>query len=189
VSTVYYDTPEFTTLHQKVNSEYLKLKVRVRWYSDLARRPSGPVFVEAKLRTGSTRAKVRVLAPYAAELLAGWDLQDSRLQPLPLLLREQGISMQPLWRPVLAIRYRRERFVEPVSRARVSLDSEITVPADNRRLMSQVDYSPLGLAVLEVKGSIEQLPGPLMPLLRLGARKRSFSKYLAAYKHVMRSIS
>lgn len=189
VWTIYYDTPHLTSLGEKINSEYLKLKVRLRWYSELGRPASGPAFIEAKRRVGTYRDKVRVKVPYAAEELAIWDLHDARLRSLPLLLRAQGIMLPDNWYPVMLIRYRRDRFVEPISRARLSLDSEIAAVAVNRRFLSRSDQTPMGLGILEVKGSDEELPTALHRLLSLGARKRSFSKFLAVYRHVTHAVA
>ena len=35
VSSIYYDTPDWRLLREKVNSDFLKTKVRLRWYSDI----------------------------------------------------------------------------------------------------------------------------------------------------------
>jgi hypothetical protein len=188
VWTIYYDTPHLASLREKINSEYLKLKIRLRWYAEIEQPPSGPAFIEVKRRVGARRDKVRVRAPYAAEELATWDLQDGRLRSLPLLLRAQGIKLQDLWYPVLLIRYRRDRFVEPISRARVNLDSGIAGVAVNPSFVSTSDPSSLGLAILEVKGRHQELPSALRALLLLGARKRSISKFLAVHRHVTRAI-
>jgi hypothetical protein len=188
VFTIYYDTPGLLSLGEKMNSEYLKRKIRVRWYSDVAGRVSGPAFVEAKLRVGNRRSKVRVQLPYRAEELAEWSLQDARLQALPRLLQEHGISARELWHPVMLIRYRRDRFTEPLSRSRVSLDADIAGVAVNPAVLASVDSTNVGSAVLEVKGAGEQLPLVLRPLLQLGARKQSFSKFLAVYSHMTRRI-
>ena len=64
VWTIYYDTPRLASLGEKINSDYLKQKIRVRWYSDLDGRAAGPAFVEAKLRVGNRRFKVREALPY-----------------------------------------------------------------------------------------------------------------------------
>ncbi len=37
VWTIYYDTPGLISLSEKINSDYLKRKIRVRWYSDPAK--------------------------------------------------------------------------------------------------------------------------------------------------------
>ena len=70
VWTIYYDTPALVSLGEKINSDYLKRKIRVRWYSDLEGRVSGPAFVEAKLRMGTRRSKVRARLPYPADEIA-----------------------------------------------------------------------------------------------------------------------
>jgi hypothetical protein len=70
----------------------------------------------------------------------------------------------------------------------VSLDAEIAAPAVNPRFLSTSDSTPLGLGILEVKGNADELPRVLWPLLQLGARKRSFSKFLAIYQHVTRTL-
>ena len=83
VWTVYYDTPALVSLGEKINSDFLKHKIRVRWYSDLNGSVSGPAFVEAKLRVGTRRLKVRERLPYPAEEIARWELQDPRFRGLP----------------------------------------------------------------------------------------------------------
>jgi VTC domain len=188
VWTVYYDTPALASLGEKLNSDYLKRKIRVRWYSDLAGRVTGPAFVEAKMRLGTHRSKVRARVPYPADEIARWDLQDPRLLGLPLLLREHGILGQGSWQPMMLIRYRRDRFIEPLTQSRVSLDTDIVASAVNPRFQSVTDRSPLATAVLEVKGRCDELPPALRPLLSLGMHKRSFSKFLVVYAHMTRSL-
>jgi VTC domain len=188
VWTIYYDTPALLSLGEKINSDYLKRKIRVRWYSDLAGRATGPAFVEAKLRVGNQRSKVRERLPYPAEELAGWDLQDARLRAFPKLLNQLGILAHDSWQPLMLIRYRRDRFIEPLSNSRISLDSDIAAAALNRTFMSVIDPAPIGVAVLEVKGASDALPLALRPLLQLGLHKRSFSKFLVVYSHMMRRV-
>ena len=94
--------------------------------------------------------------------------------PLPLLLREGGVLHQQSWQPMMLLRYRRDRFIEPITRSRVSLDSEISGEAVNPRFVSAPDLSPLATSVLEVKGDSDELPVALRPLLALGLQKSSF---------------
>jgi hypothetical protein len=125
-----------------------------------------------------------VTVPQDASDVAGWDLQDPRFRSWPHLLRASGLNVTGAWYPVLVIRYRRERFLEPLSRTRVSLDADIFAPGVNSAFLPMRDGTPLEVGVLEVKGSREDLPEVLRPLLRLGLRQRSFSKFLAVYRHV-----
>ncbi len=189
VWTMYYDTPSLLSLGEKINSEYLKRKIRVRWYSDLDGRASGAAFVEVKLRNGTRRTKVRERLPVDAGEIAGWDLQDPRLLRFPILLRRYGVLHQESWQPMMLIRYRRDRFIEPLTRSRVSFDAEICGVAANLRFMSVPDPSPLATAVLEVKGDGDGLPAVLGPLLALGMQKQSFSKFLAIHAHMTRGAS
>ena len=184
VWTTYYDTPALVSLGEKLNSDYLKRKIRVRWYSDLAGKATGPVFVEAKMRVGTRRMKVRARLPYPAEAVARWQLEDPRLTSAPLLLRDQGVLGQNAWQPLMQIRYRRDRFIEPLTQSRVSLDADMSVAAVNTRFVAVVDSSPIATAVLELKGRGDELPAVLRPLLALGMHKRSFSKFLVLYGHM-----
>ena len=188
VWTIYYDTPGLRSLSEKINSDYLKQKIRVRWYSDVSGNPTGPAFVEAKLRVGNRRSKVRARLSYSADELAQWDLQDPRLAAFPLLLREHGILARDAWQPMMLLRYRRDRFTEPHGGSRVSLDSDIAGAAVNRRFLSVTDNTAVGVAVLEVKGAGPVLPLAMRPLLQLGLHKRSFSKFLVVYSHMSRQV-
>ena len=184
VWTIYYDTPHLASLGEKINSDYLKRKIRVRWYSDLNGTVSGPAFVEAKSRVGNRRIKARAVLAFPAAEIARWGLQDRRLLAFPLLLQEHGINARELWQPLMLIRYRRDRFVDRSSGCRVSLDSEIAPVAVNPRFVSAAAPVRLPSAVLEVKGPADELPPALRGLLQLGIRESSFSKQLAVYMHL-----
>jgi hypothetical protein len=129
---------------------------------------------------------VRAELPFPAEEIARWNLNDPRLRTFPSLLREHGIPADGRWQPLMLIRYRRDRFVEPVSHSRVSLDSDIAAAAVNHNFMGVFDDSAVGVAVLEVKGTSGTLPLALRPLLQLGLHKRSFSKFLVVYARMTR---
>jgi hypothetical protein len=179
VWTVYYDSPGFDSLDEKLNSDYLKTKIRLRWYAAPGGAGEGPVFLEAKQRVGNRRDKVRVRLPVPAETLAGRRLDDAAFRLAPELLAANGILLGPDWQPMLALRYRRRRFVDVPTGTRVSLDSEIMATSVNPRYLFARKLGPLRVAVVEVKGSAEVLPGALRPLLALGLRKESLSKYAA----------
>ena len=132
---MYYDTPALVSLGEKINSDFLKRKIRVRWYTDPAGVVAGPAFVEAKFRVGTQRAKVRERLPCRAEEVAEWDLQDPRLREFPALLRDRGVLGQDSWLPMLLIRYRRDRFVDR-SAGRASAST-----ATSRRQRSTRDVS------------------------------------------------
>ena len=186
VWTVYYDTPSLASLGEKLNSDYLKSKIRVRWYAVPGHAPAGAVFLEAKLRVGSRRDKLRLPLPERAEALWTLPLDAAPFCDMPVRLASQGIRPDGRLVPMLALRYRRDRFVEPDTGARIALDRDIRTVRVNSRYLTMLNLGPLPSAVLEVKGHEERLPDRLEPLLRLGARKQTFSKYAAVWNHARR---
>lgn len=185
VVTVYYDTRDLRYLGEKVDSVYLKTKARVRWYAGRGGESIGsPVFAECKFRAGSTREKVRVRLPVAADTVAAWPLDAAAWPPLLAPLREQAPDLPADLVPVMRLRYLRCRFADR-NGARVTLDSEIRVEAVNRSVVSEpVAPTSLPTAVFEYKGRVMDLPEYLKPVVRFGARKASFSKYLACFEHL-----
>jgi hypothetical protein len=179
VSTIYYDTPDFTLLLEKINSDYLKTKVRLRWY-DASSPGSAHAFLEIKSRVGSLRRKARAATPLEAASLDGIGLDDPALSQVLELARPLGVALPARLTPVLLLRYARFRYVEPLTGARISVDSAIEGVRGNPQLMPHAFRTRLGVGVIEVKGREEDLPRVMAPLARLGARRGSFSKYGAA---------
>ena len=94
VWTIYYDTPAFASLGEKINSDYLKRKIRVRWYSDLegrvsVRRSSKPSCAWARGARKCARSFPipPKRSPVGISRIRGCGAS-------PLLLREQGILHQ-----------------------------------------------------------------------------------------------
>ncbi|MFC2172963.1 VTC domain-containing protein [Acidobacteriota bacterium] len=188
VSSIYYDTRDWRYLHEKVNSDYLKTKIRMRWYADIETgEPGEPSYLEAKYRIGSKRVKVRIKTGRSGKWLSRAPLSDPALRELPGLLRQQGVEIRGDLLPVFRITYNRCRFIEPISGGRICLDYDIRTPFVNWQMVPRVDPFSLETAVFEIKGRSNQLPNVLHQLTSMGCRKRSFSKYLVCYKNLMRA--
>ena len=179
VWTVYYDTPDFQSFDEKVNSDYLKTKIRLRWYAKPGTSGEGAVFLEAKRRIGTRREKIRVRLAVDASVFAGRALDDGVFRDVPASLAPSGILTGPSWEPMLALRYRRSRFTERRTGSRVNFDREITTVRVNHRHLAPPPILPLPLVVVEVKALADGLPTALHPLITFGARKMAFSKYAA----------
>ena len=183
VLSLYYDTLRLDSLAEKVDSQLIKSKVRVRWY----RRRDGEVYpdtamLERKERLGTLRRKTRVPLQQTPEWLDAAALHDPALPGLPALFpAAERVPRTGLF-PYFVVRYLRRRFVEPLTGSRVALDTAIGVERVNRRFLGYVHPVPLGTAVLEVKNSSGELPPPLRCLLRFGARRASFSKFGACFQ-------
>ena len=96
ISSIYYDTRDWWLLGEKRNSDYLKTKIRLRWYgtADDWEAGSGAAILEAKLRTGCTRKKIRVSSNYSGADLQHLDLQDPVLRRIPLVLAQHGLALK-----------------------------------------------------------------------------------------------
>ena len=188
VVTVYYDTAQLDLLDEKVNSDYLKTKVRVRWYERLDGSPAGEaVFVEAKVRVGSTRQKVRRTAGEPAPAVSAWRLERPEWLALLAALRLDGVDLPPDLRPVMRLSYVRERLIDRAGGGRLTLDASMRVDAVNPERMRPGLTGPMPGVVVEYKGRTPELPPHLRRLVDSGGRKASFSKYLAGYLHVTRT--
>ena len=182
VASLYFDTPELHLLHQKINSDYLKTKVRLRWYEDPSGEAAGPLFAEAKSRVGTRRRKLRLKTEHSGAWLKRQPLTRPELASLPRILRELGAVLpQPLL-PLMVVRYSRRRYVEPLSGSRVALDTMLSVGRCNPMLAIGRMPVAAGLAVLEVKGERSRLPLALSAAGALGCHRDSFSKYAVCFQ-------
>jgi len=186
ISSIYYDTPDWQFLREKINSDFLKTKVRLRWYADIdGESPSDHSFLEAKFRTGSQRSKIRLRTDHSGRWLDRVSLGDPRLLGIPRMLGSKDVVFARPLVPTFLIRYKRCRFIEPSTGARLSIDYDIQVPAVNWRMIPRAFPISLRQAVFELKGKAVDLPDILHPLTAMGCRKESFSKYSRCYENIM----
>jgi VTC domain-containing protein len=187
VHTVYYDTPRLSLLLEKVDSDFLKTKVRVRWYADREGRPSEALFVEAKFRVGGRRRKVRHRLVVPAADAAHRPLHDRAWSEWLDPLRADVPYLPPGLAPMLGVRYVRHRFTEGADGARVTIDEGIGLDRVNTSRVHGRIAGVFPHAVFEYKGRLADPPPALLPVVRFGARRGSSSKYLASYLHLTRT--
>lgn len=190
VSSIYFDSRNWTYLGEKRNSDYLKTKVRIRWYghpdSEFAGR--GRSFAEVKSRTGSKRSKVRIQTKYSGEALEGMDLHDRVLLQIPGALIAAGAPIRHTLLPTMVVCYYRRRYIERSTRSRIALDYSITSPKVNKYMLANTFPCKLEYSILEVKGTDVEFPTGLRSLLKLGFRREAFSKYYECYRHLTRTV-
>ena len=180
IHSLYYDTPGLGLLEQKVQSEYLKWKVRLRWYTDEAgAQGADAAFLEVKSKEGVRGGKFRTRVELDGALLRRDPLEAGRRLDLAELLDPAHAYGTAQLAPACVIRYVRHRFIEMESGNRVSLDSRIGVTQANPDFRLRTHLPELDTAVLEVKGAVEpDLPRCLHGLCLLtDARWAAFSKY------------
>lgn len=191
VSSVYFDTPDLAFYREKQNGDFLRWKIRLRWYEDGATAPAGAdhpgvtgCFLEVKQKEGSVSRKRRFAIPAPPALDKGEPLGDDGISALAARAGELGCSPPGPLVPVLLVRYRRRRFFDPRSLARLSLDTGIVCTHANPAIVTGSPPAHLAVTVLEVKGGdgafgrcIEPLAGRLSP--------GSFSKYAACLESLL----
>ncbi|MDE0916068.1 MAG: polyphosphate polymerase domain-containing protein [Planctomycetota bacterium] len=177
ISSLYYDTPDLRFVYDKRNSDYLKQKVRLRWYDNPSTGVTDPdAFFEVKNKNGAIRRKFRVALRGEAPHLAALDLASAELEALPTRLAEDGPPLPVGLEPLLVVSYLRKRFVLERTQTRISLDWDIRMPRSHPRF-GPVPNRPLDTAVVELKGDLRALPPELQELSALGVRMGAFSKY------------
>ena len=185
VSSIYYDTRDWHFLREKINSDYLKTKVRVRWYSDITHKElDNYSFIELKQKIGVTRKKIRIKSDISGRWLSSVDLDSQKLLEIPSLLRTKVQDIPRHIYPVFQISYKRWRFIEHITGARLCVDQDISVPKVNKLIIPMTTPLCLKKGVFELKGKIRELPHMLHQLTALGCRKESFSKYSNCYQQV-----
>ncbi len=190
VTSIYYDGRNLRFLDAKINSDFEKTKVRLRWYSDpQTGEPEGTAYLEVKRKIGARRFKERLPLEAPITDLANAPLSSSVFRDILSMARDQGTGLPGDLLAVMEIRFRRRRFIEPLSGTRVSIDSDIRAARTNAVVIPGVNPFPLAHAVLESKGELRKIPAALRPLTTMGCRKESFSKYARCYHKVMRRTS
>jgi len=182
ISSVYYDTPDWELLNEKVNSDYFKAKVRLRWYRVGA--ATSRAWMEAKIKEGSRRLKLRCATEHEGERLLSTPLDSPLYTGALAALREKTAFANRLT-PVYQITYRRLRFCHRFSPSVFCLDHAITIPRVHPGRMRLHRPDPLPWAVLEQKGPLEELDPLLGGAHYFRLQKRAFSKYMSAYFWLM----
>ena len=183
VSSIYFDSWTWRFLGEKLNSDYLKTKVRIRWYSDIkGDNQSDYSFAEAKYKVGNGRKKIRIKTDYTGEWLSTTRLDDERFLAIPSLLMSKGVVLNENVFPAYQISYKRLRFIERLSGVRLCFDYDICAPRVNTYMLPRSYPFRLQTAVFEIKGGIIELPPQLYPLTDMGCRKASFSKYSVCFQ-------
>jgi len=190
VSSIYYDSRNWDYLREKRDSDYLKTKVRLRWYEQVQESTDDAdiSYAETKYRIGTKRMKIRMPTEFPGRYLAAINLDNTELLKVPAALVAKGAPIrQPIF-PVFVVRYRRRRYVDRLTSARICIDYDITSPKSNPMMLATSFPCFLRKTVLEVKGTNGHFPLGLRNLLKLGFRRESFSKYYECYGQLTRTV-
>lgn len=185
ISSIYYDFPDWRLLGEKLDSTFLKTKVRLRWYATgEGSSEAGQSFIEAKFKVGAQRKKVRIATSSSAAEARALPLHSPVFERMPQLLHAHGFLDTRRLTPALQITYTRLRFVHPLSRHTFCLDHKIHVARVNTLRLGRADRGFLPSAVFEQKGPSSELSSFLEWLPHFGLKRGSFSKYSTCFLHL-----
>jgi len=202
VNSLYFDTVGLEQHARSDSGDSAKDKIRIRWYGeefdpqgrgaadDGAAATAGDaglpgaaavveVWLERKTRRGFASTKQRLPVEVPSSSLAFAALGRGIVPPALLLdtMARFGFFPRTKLFPVIAISYRRYRFVEPSTGFRVSIDSHIRSSLVIPGLGRGERALELTGAVVEVKGSVFDMPFALLPLADIGSSWTRYSKY------------
>lgn len=176
IHSLYFDTLSLEAFDRKMGSDFLKWKLRLRWYTDESQsRFSDQAFLEAKCKEGCVSRKTRVPLDMDVESLHRDPFaRAAALNPAAHLALPARSPLIPL----AVVHYCRRRYIDMSSGARMALDERIEGQAADLFPFRQRSCR-LDSAVLEVKGPQARGLTPAFYALQelTGARKQAFSKY------------
>lgn len=185
VNSVYFDTYDWLFASEKASSDYLKTKVRLRWYQKPSHENSSNTskcFLEFKRKIGSKREKIRVQMPFDGRHALEALQHDKNQALISKQIAEKAPDLLGYdIKPKFVVRYNRHRYYEAFSRTRISLDTKIQAFSVDRSFAQIFSKIRLNQSVLEVKGDCEDLPLALRNLNAVNLKKAAFSKYYESF--------
>jgi len=184
ITSIYFDTHNMHYLTEKVQSDHIKSKYRIRWYQDIQTyRPSDVCFLEFKHKINLKRFKRRE----KLENIYFDQPFDSRVfDQIFSDFRALNGEVLPHLYPSLVVSYTRSRYVIPELDLRICLDSHINLKDYNKTLLKKNKRDQyLEQCVFEMKGMETELPPQLRGLNFFDFRKDSFSKYEQCYEQLL----
>lgn len=183
INSIYFDTRSHILAMEKAASDYLKTKIRIRWYErEYGEDSHSNCFLEFKWKVGSKRLKKRIPLD-----ITSYELWKGLSNPKFLSeIRQQIVCNIPDYvgfdfLPQILVSYTRYRFHEPFSSTRISLDTGIQAKQVGPQAGGKAGRIFLDTSVIEVKGSHDELPNILKTVVGSQVKKAAFSKYYECY--------
>jgi hypothetical protein len=194
VSSIYFDTPQLFHFNESRNGEFLRAKVRLRWYADptdsshsVAPHAEVRCFLEVKTKEGGLSKKQRTEVMMPTRILRDDPFSHDQILDLPARVFELNYrTFRPLV-PILMIRYQRKRYLDVASDSGIATDTEIRCTRANEAVVQGLLPVHLDVGVLEIKGMNRGINEVLNPI---GAylTKSAFSKYGITLESLLQPI-
>lgn len=179
INSLYFDTPDLQEYQKSDDGDYKREKIRIRWYDNPSKDETVPVYLELKSKKGFASKKKRRKFLVPAEQIYKYKTGGSILNRNVILKTLAEFNYFPNGHilPVIMISYDRLRFTEIMTGTRMSFDWQIrSVPTYHIPGHSYANIMLQG-AVIEIKGTIIEIPLSLRPLHHACIDWSRFSKY------------
>ena len=188
INSLYFDTPDLDQFQKSDDGNYEREKIRIRWCdSPYNQQGMVPVYLELKSKRGFASRKQcrKILVP--AERLNRIRADNTIVSRNIILqtLSEFGYFSEDPLRPVILIAYKRFRFTEILTGARLSFDWRICSLLTDPGLGYSETSLMLEGGIIEIKGPSMEIPRSLRSLSILGIDWTRFSKYAGCLESQM----
>jgi hypothetical protein len=192
INSLYFDTSDLDQHERSSSGDFLKDKVRIRWYStDDDINNMETIFIELKAKEGFASTKQRLKMQVPGKNLTSPELGKGIVSRKLLLdtLARFGFFPYEMLQPIIKISYWRYRFTEVATGQRVSLDCHIRSTVIMPGLGNGERELELPGAVIEIKGDQMELPATLRRMRLLDIDWTRFSKYSACIDAHMDTVA
>jgi hypothetical protein len=180
INSLYFDTPDLDHFQKSDDGNYERDKIRIRWYDNPGNLEGiVPVYLELKSKRGFISRKKRRKILVSAERLKRIQNKNTivNMNIISGILTEFGYFSKESLVPVIVITYKRFRFIEILTGARLSFDCRISSTLTNHSLGHNRLNLMLEGGVIEIKSSSMEIPVSIRSLIKLGTDWTRFSKY------------
>ena len=150
INNIYFDTPGFDFFYDNVNGNYIRKKIRIRWYDETFAHQK-KLTLEYKLKNGLLGDKISYpLADiYTGE---GFEIEQMRNEidanQLPIQVKNEALVNYP----TLLNRYIREYFISDDNKCRITLDKNLSFfRIHSGKNLFLVNYHLSGDLIMEMK--------------------------------------
>jgi len=186
ISSIYFDTHQLFAANEKVNSDFFKSKVRLRWYQTIDNGEfSEKSYLEIKMKIGARREKIRHEYHRSGKEMSETDFSKINLIDILKDMDQDVLSDYFSYIPIIQINYKRYRFIDPLTQSRICIDHDINISRVNQNIFNPISNNQLKYCVFECKGPQEVLPSSLSYLRKYGLQKNAFSKYYHCLQKLM----
>ncbi len=180
IHSVYYDSANLACYYASEEGSCHRDKVRIRWYDQAqSMGPEITGYVELKTKEGFAGFKQRQACSIEQARLNKTDMVRGLIgrDQLMKTLAEFGYYPDERPLPTLLVTYRRLRFVDFMTKTRISLDWNIRSLLLSSHCDRQEGYLTMRGGILEIKGPRMEIPVALRGIRMLDTDWTRYSKY------------